>query len=725
MEIEARYVIPDPRTRRALRDLRQLGGYTLAPLGVVRVVDRYLDTPEGALRRGGYGCRLRSADGSWSVTLKAAGSVRGAVTTRREWTVPLEAPSPDPANWPDDEIRALVAALHTGGPLQEVVTVAQRRRVARVCDGERVVGELSLDRLRVRGDGLDHESHMLECELGPDGLVGDLECLGEVLERGYGLLAEPRTKLQRAVELLELAARARADAARAGADAAPEALTPEQVAALYEVDLRRAHHRADSAEVLYNGLQAIHGLAPWNRALVRAAALLRDTGQALDRARPDRAGRDALLRQPLVGFGDEDRVTLAAAVYLGRGAASAGRLRRAFPDRPSKSRRREALAVAALVRMASALSCGPEGCTTVEHVAAGGDGARIALRGPHAPRDARRAASRSDLWRSLFPGRLRWEVVADAGEERPRLRRGDAMRRAGAKLLRTHLRAMRAREAGTRKGTDPEELHDMRVASRRLRATLRLFGPHLAGDLVREVAAGLRDAARVLGAVRDLDVGIAGARRYAEEHPGADGIGLRLVLEEWARRREARRGEMLAYLDGEEYARLVSDMQELIALQDECPDDDAGQPRLPEAAVPYLRVYWGTVRAYRDVIDSAPLDLLHALRIDCRRLRYTLEFLQEVLPPRAAMLIREVTRMQDHLGELHDSAVMVGTLDAILSSHPAAPADLAAYRETHLATMERLRRDVPRAWRRLNRPRVRRAMARLLAMGGRAPQPGR
>jgi CHAD domain-containing protein len=53
---------------------------------------------------------------------------------------------------------------------------------------------------------------------------------------------------------------------------------------------------------------------------------------------------------------------------------------------------------------------------------------------------------------------------------------------------------------------------------------------------------------------------------------------------------------------------------------------------------------------------------LHALRIACKRMRYTLEFFQEVLGPSTKELIAEIVTLQDHLGDLQDAVVASGIL---------------------------------------------------------------
>ena len=58
MEIEAKFAVPNRAVYRELAHLRMLAGYTLVPVGVVQVTDRYFDTADGRLLTGGMpaGC---------------------------------------------------------------------------------------------------------------------------------------------------------------------------------------------------------------------------------------------------------------------------------------------------------------------------------------------------------------------------------------------------------------------------------------------------------------------------------------------------------------------------------------------------------------------------------------------------------------------------------------------------------------------------------------------
>jgi hypothetical protein len=72
----------------------------------------------------------------------------------------------------------------------------------------------------------------------------------------------------------------------------------------------------------------------------------------------------------------------------------------------------------------------------------------------------------------------------------------DPMSEAGRKVIYLHFTRMLANEADTRLGEDPEALHDMRVATRRMRAAFALFGPHFDKKVLKQFGKGLRQPQR-------------------------------------------------------------------------------------------------------------------------------------------------------------------------------------------------------------------------------------
>src|SRR5580765_2369012 len=124
-------------------------------------------------------------------------------------------------------------------------------------------------------------------------------------------------------------------------------------------------------------------------------------------------------------------------------------------------------------------------------------------------------------------------------------------------VLRRHFSMMLAKEPGTRLGDDIEELHDMRVATRRLRAALSLFADALpsGADAAREEIGWVGQS---LGAVRDLDVQIVQLDTWRNALDEADRDALTALRSLLHEQRDAARADMLEMLDSRRYAAFVS-----------------------------------------------------------------------------------------------------------------------------------------------------------------------
>src|SRR4051812_7746796 len=131
----------------------------------------------------------------------------------------------------------------------------------------------------------------------------------------------------------------------------------------------------------------------------------------------------------------------------------------------------------------------------------------------------------------------------------------DSMGAAGRKIIGTYFRAMVDNEDGTRAGEDPEALHDMRVATRRMRAALTVLEPYLESARVDRVRRGLRDVTRALGTVRDHDVLIGKAQGFREKLPEDQQTDLDGLIEAWQDERDKGRIKLMDLLDSKEYER--------------------------------------------------------------------------------------------------------------------------------------------------------------------------
>jgi triphosphatase len=293
----------------------------------------------------------------------------------------------------------------------------------------------------------------------------------------------------------------------------------------------------------------------------------------------------------------------------------------------------------------------------------------------------------------------------------------DPLAEAGRKVLRMHLARMLAHEAGTRAGEDPEDLHKMRVATRRMRAAWRVFEGAYRPKLERRYVRELRSVARALGAVRDMDVLLEGLDAYLTELSDSGRSAIDPLRAGWRQQREAARLELLALLDSRQYQDFVEDYLEFT----ETPragelEAGANVPSLVrDTAGSRILAAYERVRAYQTVMAWADVPTLHALRIEGKRLRYTLEYFAEALPVSARTLIADVTTMQDHLGLMNDAHVAATLTRAWLDAHahrlPAVSREAAGlYLDSRDAETERLRRSFGPVWRRITGRGFRRAL---------------
>ena len=301
----------------------------------------------------------------------------------------------------------------------------------------------------------------------------------------------------------------------------------------------------------------------------------------------------------------------------------------------------------------------------------------------------------------------------------------DPMAEAGREILRFHFDKMLAHEAGTIAGTDPEELHDMRVATRRQRAALRIVRPHFRRKAIRPVLDGLRELAGCLGEVRDLDVLLEAARAHQSTLDAAEARAFQGLIDAWTRRDEAARQRMLRYLGEKAYADFKQRYRSFL----DTPGAGARTPGPGESPRPSLVAHvlrsevwahYGRVCAFESVLPDAPVETLHALRIEGKRLRYLLEFFREVLHPCAADAIEAMVALQDHLGAVQDGVVTIGLIRGFLSGPEATAVPGAApaagrYLEARHARIEELRRTLDRPWKQVSGPRFRSSLSRAVA----------
>jgi CHAD domain-containing protein len=306
----------------------------------------------------------------------------------------------------------------------------------------------------------------------------------------------------------------------------------------------------------------------------------------------------------------------------------------------------------------------------------------------------------------------------------------DTMAEAGRKIMLFHFAEMLSHEPGTRLGQNPEELHDMRVATRRLRASFAVFDQAFNPKIIKPHLKGLRLTGRALGHARDMDVIFEKAIHYLEELSPEDRSGMQPLIHFWQDELTQARMDMLAHLDSRKYASFMRKFNIFVQTPSlgvlPIRDDPPTPHRVREVAPALIYTRLEAVRAYEPILANATIAQLHALRIECKRFRYTVEFFREVLGEQAKGIINGLKGLQDHLGDLHDADVASQIVRQFLTEWDARqtalsladrqnPQAIVNYLAQQSAELHRLIVSFPQTWAHFNRPEFRMDLALAVA----------
>ncbi|MGE5223046.1 MAG: CHAD domain-containing protein [Omnitrophica WOR_2 bacterium] len=315
--------------------------------------------------------------------------------------------------------------------------------------------------------------------------------------------------------------------------------------------------------------------------------------------------------------------------------------------------------------------------------------------------------------------------------EKPGIEPEDSMAEAGRKTLLFHFAEMLSHEMGTRLGQDPEELHDMRVATRRMRAAMDIFGSAYPKKEMKTLLKGMRLTGHSLGSVRDLDVLIDKTGDYLDQLPESERSGLDPLLLSWGHERDTAREALISHLDSNSYQKFKIRLSTFLDTAGNIKPDrsysDFSQ-RLVRDEVPVL-IYTrlASIRAFASVINSATLEQLHALRIEFKKFRYAMEFFSEVLGNDAKEVIKLLKDIQDHLGNLNDARVACQLISQFLEnweeeqstfqlSERLSLQPIVAFLAAKHAERHHLMVTFPRTWEAFTRPEVRHDLAMAISV---------
>ncbi|MBH0202141.1 MAG: CYTH and CHAD domain-containing protein [Nitrospira sp.] len=215
--------------------------------------------------------------------------------------------------------------------------------------------------------------------------------------------------------------------------------------------------------------------------------------------------------------------------------------------------------------------------------------------------------------------------------------------------LAQHVGWLVAHDPGTRLGTEPESLHQMRVATRRLRAVLRTTQPILLPAWATSLQQELDWLSELLGPARDLDVQIAYFTEESAELDARDRKLLAQFIAHLRTQRAAVQQMVLSELTSARYFELLRRLQQAM----QTPPIVESPLTVPELATPAFK----KLRKAISRLAPSPSDAaLHKIRIKTKRARYAAELARSSLGKPAGRFITSARAVQDALG-VHQDAI--------------------------------------------------------------------
>ena len=219
--------------------------------------------------------------------------------------------------------------------------------------------------------------------------------------------------------------------------------------------------------------------------------------------------------------------------------------------------------------------------------------------------------------------------------------------------------------------SDPEGVHSMRVASRRLRSALKDFMPYLRERGLTSVLKRVKDLGGALGEVRDQDVAILALEKIESQAP----VALRPALQQLIEPRKELRDNARENLKSKMSADQIKDLRsEFITRIERAASVDERRTKGKPAPVTFLEMSEAIIlerlKELEDLSDCLfrpfGVEPLHDMRIAAKRLRYALELFQQCWGRSIARYPRRMARLQSALGEVHDCDVWIESIDELV-----------------------------------------------------------
>lgn len=227
-------------------------------------------------------------------------------------------------------------------------------------------------------------------------------------------------------------------------------------------------------------------------------------------------------------------------------------------------------------------------------------------------------------------------------------------------ILRFLLQIMRINEVNIIKDLDTEFLHDFRVAVRRTRSALGQIKNVFPMETTNRFKKDFAYVGKLSNELRDLDVYLLKEDIYKAKLPSALQNDIEPLFKYLRQERSKALQKYLNSLKSKKYAKIINDWETFLNQQRK----DSETTVNAKLSIIYLaqkRIYMkyrGVVKAGNLIIENTEDEMLHVLRIQCKKLRYLMEFFSSLFPRKKIKgLIKQLRKLQNNLGDFNDLCV--------------------------------------------------------------------
>lgn len=233
-------------------------------------------------------------------------------------------------------------------------------------------------------------------------------------------------------------------------------------------------------------------------------------------------------------------------------------------------------------------------------------------------------------------------------------------------VLATRFEEMQGFQEAALDFSDPEGVHSMRVASRRLRSALRDFTPYIRKRDLTSLLKQTKNIAAALGEVRDQDVAIEALEKLEKGSTAAAVVALKQLIETRKLVRDDARERLKEILVTNNTTEFATQFSAGIDTATALPEQAAKAQKQLTFLKTSAAVIVERLKELEQLSDSLykpfEVESIHEMRIAAKRLRYALELFQQCWGRPLAGYAKKVAGMQQALGDLHDCDVWIDSL---------------------------------------------------------------